>query len=53
MNSAAPLVLLVLSAPASRLVWPPVGALGLVPLWAFAVWLVLTRRLRAAPAEAA
>ena len=50
-NSAAPLVLLALSAPASRLVGPPVGVLGLVPLWAFAAWLVLTRRLRRESAE--
>jgi membrane protease YdiL (CAAX protease family) len=50
-NSAAPLVLLVLSAPVSRLVGPPVGLVGLVPLWVFAAWLVLTHRLRPASAE--
>jgi membrane protease YdiL (CAAX protease family) len=52
LNSAAPLVLLVLSAPASRLLGPPVGLLGVAPLWAFAAWLVLTRRLRPALADA-
>ena len=52
-NSAAPLVLLVLSAPVSRLVGPPVGLVGLVPLWVFAAWLVLSHRLRPASAEAA
>jgi membrane protease YdiL (CAAX protease family) len=52
-NAPAALVLLSLSRPASMLVAPPVGVLGVLPWWAFAAWLVATGRLplRAREAE--
>jgi membrane protease YdiL (CAAX protease family) len=45
-NAPAGLVLILLSRPASTLIAPPVGLLGVLPFWAFAAWLVVSGRLR-------
>lgn len=45
-NALGPLVVtLLLSRAPSALLGSPVGLLGVVPFWAFAIWLVATRRL--------
>jgi membrane protease YdiL (CAAX protease family) len=46
-NAQAGLALLLLSAPGSPLIGPPVGVIGCVPLWIVAIWLVATGRVRA------
>jgi membrane protease YdiL (CAAX protease family) len=45
-NAVAGFSALALSAPDSRLIGPPVGLIGCVPLWIVAIWLVATGRVR-------